>query len=134
MLKYKLRPHHGLCILFFEGKGYSDSFAQNMSDIIEKLCDTEQIELTLSADCICACCPNNQNGLCKAQKKVLRYDRKVLELCGFEDKQSISYGVFKEAVTKNIILSGKLKTVCGNCQWSDICNETILASPVWRFI
>ena len=30
MSKYLIRPHHMLCMQFFEGKGYSDGFVASM--------------------------------------------------------------------------------------------------------
>ena len=37
MSKYLIRPHHMLCMQFFEGKGYSDGFVASMAAIKEKL-------------------------------------------------------------------------------------------------
>ena len=30
-----LRPHHGMCLAYFEGKGYSDGFTVNMQKMLE---------------------------------------------------------------------------------------------------
>ena len=27
---YRIRPHHGMCLYFFEGKGYSEGFIKHM--------------------------------------------------------------------------------------------------------
>ena len=32
MSSFDVRAHHGLCMSFFEGKGYSDSFTANMAE------------------------------------------------------------------------------------------------------
>ena len=32
---YYLRPHHGLCIAFFEGKGYNQKFVENMTNVVQ---------------------------------------------------------------------------------------------------
>ena len=37
MSKHLIRPHHMLCMQFFEGKGYSDGFVASMAAIKEKL-------------------------------------------------------------------------------------------------
>lgn len=37
MSKYLIRPHHMLCMQFFEGKGYSDGFVASMAAIKENL-------------------------------------------------------------------------------------------------
>ena len=36
-MEYKIRPHHGLCIAFFEGKGYSPEFVRHMEQTIANL-------------------------------------------------------------------------------------------------
>ena len=54
----RLRPHHGMCLAYFEGKGYSDDFTvnmQNMLDLFEKGTD---VELVAAGDEICKVCPN----------------------------------------------------------------------------
>ena len=33
----RLRPHHGMCLAYFEGKGYSDDFTENMQHMLELL-------------------------------------------------------------------------------------------------
>ena len=37
MSKYLIRPHHMLCMQFFEGKGYSDGFVASMAAIKKNL-------------------------------------------------------------------------------------------------
>jgi hypothetical protein len=61
----RYRPHHFLCTLEFEGKGYSLDFAANMSAIVvdrlrAKNGDKAAIEVTASFDDIRAPCPKNQ--------------------------------------------------------------------------
>ncbi len=33
----KLRAHHGMCLAFFEGKGYSSAFTENMGKVLEEM-------------------------------------------------------------------------------------------------
>ena len=30
---YRIRPHHGMCLYFFEGKGYSEGFTKHMAEV-----------------------------------------------------------------------------------------------------
>ncbi len=30
-----LRPHHGMCLAYFEGKGYSEGFSAHMQEMLE---------------------------------------------------------------------------------------------------
>ena len=77
----RLRPHHGLCIRHFTGKGYSPAFVENMARVIAGLraAPETDIELTAGADVLCASCPHNQSGWCASAPKPDRYDRAVLQ-------------------------------------------------------
>ena len=118
--QYLLRPHHGMCIAFFRGNGYSSEFVLHMSEIIKKL-DNAVIRISAQADEICKKCPNNINGMCKTESKVTRYDKKVLEYCGLKDGTIISFNEFRDIVNRCIIDSGNRKEICGDCQWNELC-------------
>lgn len=119
---YKLRPHHGLCLSFFQGKGYSEAFVANMTRVKAALEENRAICLTGSADIICAACPNNRSGVCTTAEKVARYDREVLERCGLAVGQILPYREFEAKVHQNILLAGQREAVCGDCQWSELCH------------
>ena len=54
MSKYLIRPHHMLCMQFFEGKGYSDGFVASMAAIKEKLeKEDPQVEIVEGTDDVC---------------------------------------------------------------------------------
>lgn len=116
MSEYKLRPHHALCINFFEGKGYSTDFTENMKRIIEKFRENPVIEITTDRDVICRCCPCTE-----CHEKALSYDMKVIDACGISG--IISWENLQKTVREKIISSGKLKEICGNCQWFYICKK-----------
>lgn len=116
-----LRPHHGLCIQFFEGKGYSSEFVENMTEVIDRLKLGAYVKLTDTADSVCKACPNSNNGICATCEKVARYDNSVIELCGISIGTELRWSDFSERVKTNIIESGKMNNVCSDCQWSCIC-------------
>ncbi len=124
MSECKIRFHHGLCIGFFEGKGYSREFTQNMTDVTEMLNrENPETEITLKSDIICRKCPNLKDGICKSNEKVSQYDRKVMDLCGISDGEKIRWKDFRKKVNDRIISAGKLKEVCSDCQWLYICEK-----------
>lgn len=126
MSNFKIRPHHGLCTAFFEGRGYSADFTENMTKIIgvmEK--DDPEITLADGADDICRCCPHNKEGMCNSSVKTDKYDKAVLELCGFSAGDKMRWREFSGAVYEKIIAAGKLESVCGGCSWQDICEKNI---------
>ena len=120
--KYTLRPHHGMCIAFFKGKGYSEEFTAHMKAIIPKLEDNPLVCIKAHTDELCSRCPHNIKGTCKSYDKVLRYDNEVLKRCGIEDGTIIPYLDFKSTVYDNILLAGKREEVCGDCEWSELCH------------
>ena len=122
--QYKIRPHHGMCIAFFQGKGYSNEFTAHMSDVIHKLDSNPTICVTAQTDVICLKCPNNIQGICETESKVTEYDRQVLLRCGLSDGTIMQYADFMKTVYENILLPGKREGICGNCQWNEICHFT----------
>ena len=61
---YKIRPHHGMCFAFFQRKGYSGEFIENMQVMKEKLEENPEVILVCGPDDVCVHCPNNRNGKC----------------------------------------------------------------------
>ncbi|MBR1529024.1 MAG: DUF1284 domain-containing protein [Oscillospiraceae bacterium] len=124
MSSFELRPHHGLCIAFFEGKGYSSDFIKNMTDKIRYLnTDNPEIRLVLHTDSICSACPHNQNRICISSQKVLCYDKTVLHFCGLQENHILLWKEFQNLVFLNILRKGRLSAVCKQCQWLQICSE-----------
>lgn len=121
MYTCKLRPHHALCVRFFTGHGYSPEFAQNMAHTIARLNGGVEVQLCADADCICAACPNMQNGKCADSDKVTRYDSAVLKLCGLAPGQAISYDALRRLADECIILAGRMNEVCPDCEWRTLC-------------
>lgn len=119
---YDLRPHHGLCLGFFRGKGYSGEFVINMARMKEVLEAGAEVRLTNRADCICRGCPNQTwEGGCVTAEKVAFYDAEVLRRCGLEPGQELSYRELMALVRERILEPGSREAVCGDCQWTQLC-------------
>lgn len=120
---YPIRPHHGMCLAFFIGNGYSTGFTAHMQEMLELFTKGADVCLTVKTDEICSACPNNSQGICEAAEKVKRYDNAVLAECGLKEGQKLAFPEFTEAVQKKIIETGKRTKICGDCQWNRICQE-----------
>lgn len=123
----RLRPHHLLCIRGFRGKGYSEAFIRNMSEIVANLNEaagqtdaTEYREdygltsnpacrgdsslnvmIVFGADDICRCCPHlTDEGVCDQDEKVSAYDRRAAEVLGLCEGIHECAGTKKCADTK----------------------------------
>ena len=120
-----LRPHHGMCFQFYEGKGYSEDFTDHMGRVI-RACEEKSdqlITLTCSTDVVCRNCPNNEGGICTTEDKVQRYDSDVLKACGLDAGAEIPYEDFLKLVKMSVIDIGKRKEICGDCSWDYICSK-----------
>lgn len=144
----RLRAHHGMCLAYFEGKGYSSAFTDHMTRIRQELeAQPERlVEVVAEVDVICAACPNCADGVCSSAGKVKRYDESVMILLeGRVSKEAegkrteerrtadkytegehpviMTYGRFSGLVRERILLSGKREGICRDCQWNEICTE-----------
>lgn len=117
-----LRPHHGMCLAYFAGHGYSTDFTSHMERILSVLTPSTPVRLLVKTDAVCAGCPNNQAGLCSKPELVAAYDHAVLERCGLKENAELSFGEFTALVEQNILSSGLRREICGSCQWSGICD------------
>ena len=120
MSVYKIRAHHGVCLYFFQGKGYSGEFVENMSRMKAILEKNPEISLMDSPDDICAACPNRLTENCA--EKASRYDREVLRRCGLSEGDTLPYRDFSENVIETILRPGDRRKICGDCQWSSLCH------------
>ena len=119
MSVYKIRAHHGVCLYFFQGKGYSGEFVENMSRMKAIPEKNPEISLKDSPDDICAACPNRLTENCA--EKASRYDREVLRRCGLSVGERLPYREFSRKVIETILRRGVRAEICGDCQWSSLC-------------
>ena len=116
-----MRPHHALCALFFEGKGYSQAFIDNMTNLLAD--SSQMLQITTGCDALCQACPNNVNGQCKDEAKVSLFDQRALKLTGklFQADQPIPLYALCQGVFDAILQQGLLAEVCGECEWAPLC-------------
>ena len=106
-----LRPHHGMCLAYFKGEGYSNGFSAHMQEMLDIFQKGAKIQLHADTDEI------------SSFSLVEAYENAVLELCGLENGQIMEFDDFTDVVQKKILASGKRKEICGNCQWNSICES-----------
>ncbi|MCD7746473.1 MAG: DUF1284 domain-containing protein [Lachnospiraceae bacterium] len=59
-----LRAHHGMCLAYFEGKGYSEGFTAHMQNMLDLFLEEGEngkgprVRLVTCPDEICTACPN----------------------------------------------------------------------------
>ena len=122
-VEIKLRAHHGMCLAFFEGKGYSAGFTAHMAQVLEYLeQENPIIAVVAEADCICGSCPNLTDGRCRKAALVERYDKAVLALCGMGEHSILPWRA-KSAAAVNGAASAKKKRLCTVCDFYGRINK-----------
>lgn len=120
----ELRPHHILCIRFFEGKGYNSEFTEHMRNTIEKLQEKDsQIVLAEKEDEICKKCPNISRGTCKSREKVYKYDKAVIKETALSPGTPVEYEKLQRIIQEKILDTGKIHDICADCSWAYICHK-----------
>ncbi len=126
MDKYEIRPHHLLCMKFFEGKGYCDEFTDNMNSILDKVEEDPytRIFITYGSDDICSACPNDNKPSCILNRKANDYDMKVSDICSLDKNVPYSYSYLRDITEKLILREGRLGEICSDCEWYEsICKH-----------
>ena len=120
-----LRPHHLLCLPNFIGEGYGDAFCANMAAKKALLEREDRFTPVCGCDGVCAACPHRQGDRCDAEEKVTRYDNAVRELLDLSPGVPCSYRELTDRVKREIFAPGRLREICGDCQWADLCERII---------
>lgn len=121
--RLELRAHHGLCFNFFEGKGYSEEFTKHMQSVYDAMKNNPDLKVVIKEDIICQKCPNLLKGVCKTKELVQGYDHIVLSFCGLKENSQISWFEFSRLINEKIIIPDQRKSICGNCQSTEICER-----------
>lgn len=121
------RPHHFLCALCFQGKGYSPAFVANYEKISAHLRDpATQINVVNHTDSICAPCPHKNLKLCATEEKVQELDANHAAILGIKAGDTLNWLQAKERIAENLTLE-KFHKICATCSWKSlgICEQVI---------
>jgi hypothetical protein len=132
ILNIHFRPHHFLCALCFQGKGYSPEFIANFSKIMAYLNSEEGEDAIITVvehtDSICAPCPSKRDALCVSQKKIIKLDRAHADILKIKQGDTISWKEAKKRIQQEMTLE-KFHMACAPCAWKKegMC-ESVLRS------
>lgn len=126
---YKLRPHHVLCTLCFQGNGYNPTFINNFRKIKSSLFNSNEtfIEISTGIDDICHLCPNKQlDNKCNTQTAVNQLDTAHMYYLNFYPGQIMSWKKALNNIKKYLTLN-KFHKICSACSWKKlgICESVI---------
>lgn len=114
------RPHHFLCALGFQGKGYSGGFTANMAGIVAQLRgpggDAVKIDVTFQADHICAPCPHRRGSGCEKAAQITALDQRHAQALRLADGDCLSWAEAQARIRAHVP-PGALTGLCAGCQW-----------------
>ena len=119
----RFRPHHFLCALGFQGKGYSDGFTANMARLVEGRLrapdgDATEIEVIGVTDDICAPCPKRRGTLCTSQVKIARLDAAHASALALRPGDRLTWG---DAQARMKSLPADIhERICAGCEWKSL--------------
>ncbi len=129
-MEINFRPHHFLCTLCFQGKGYSPTFVANYEQIVTQLNQESQtpIHVVNRTDSICNACPQKQDALCTTEAKVQQLDNAHAEALGIAAGDILNWKQAKERIAQRIDLKTFHK-ICATCSWKElgICETVVTA-------
>lgn len=124
------RPHHFLCALCFQGKGYTPQFIANFTAIMQELNqpggDENAIRVTKVTDSICAPCPSRRETLCTSQDTITTLDNAHAAILGLHDKDILTWGRAKQLLAEKMSLD-LFHSACAPCAWKKlgICEKVL---------
>lgn len=124
----RLRPHHLLCILTYAGKGYSRVFTANLTMIVGRLAEGEEIVIIDGADDICVPLLDGPTPHC-LRDSVTERDRAAAQDIGKLLARPIRPGerlAFSQNLLKQLreaFSTEYIRTACRGCEWHDLCGS-----------
>lgn len=116
----RFRPHHFLCALGFQGKGYSDAFTANMAQIVDGTLrapdgDATRIEVIGQTDDICTPCPKRRGMRCTSQAKITRLDTAHAKALDLRPGDIVTWGAAQARMKS--LPPDIHDQICIGCQW-----------------
>lgn len=114
-----LRPHHVLCAIGWQGKGYSPEFTANMDRVVRDRLRADPatpVVFTFGADEICGPCPSRRGAGCAADARVRPLDRRHAEALGLRPGQRMSWAEAQQRAVSRV-RPVDLERICAGCQW-----------------
>jgi hypothetical protein len=120
-MKLSFRPHHFLCTLGFQGKGYSPEFIKNYTQVVEGLQENEElpIEVVASNDSICQACPHKGVTRCRQEEKIHLLDTRHSQVLSIFPGDHLTWKEGKERLKKKMTMEA-FHQACAGCQWKSL--------------
>ncbi len=123
----KLRPHHLICNLCFEGHGYNANFVKNFSQIHNILIaypNSNIIQIVYGLDDVCQQCPKNIDSKCENEAITVELDKSYGILLKLPTNAFTSLCEIKNNI-KEFLTINDFQIICSKCAWKPICEKLI---------
>jgi uncharacterized protein len=119
--RIKFRPHHFLCALGFQGKGYSPEFVENFGEIAAQLNNNANISIEVvgHTDDVCQPCPHRRNLNCATQTKIDKLDQAHAVALNIKAGDVLTWRAVKKLIAQNISVE-KFQKICAPCEWQKL--------------
>lgn len=118
-----LRGHHLICLIAFQGEGYSPAFSRNFKKLQKIYLNnpTEKIKVIAGPDMACKKCPNLSKNTCISpidgpNSRIIAFDKMAFKL--LKIKPGI-YNVAELHQRLRRLTNPSLRNFCHNCSWYD---------------
>lgn len=120
-----LRGHHLICLHFYHGEGLTAQYRTNLSQVVARAADGEQIQVSAGADDICQACPFMIKGRCtenlQAEQEITELDNLALNVLNFRAGDIVSWRNIKNMV--DAISPEWFDIFCQECEWEKFCER-----------
>jgi uncharacterized protein len=127
-MRISFRPHHFLCTLGFQGRGYSSEFIRNYGEIVEALHEHQELPLQVifENDSICKVCPHQRGEGCINEEKIQGLDARHAAILHLKPRDILTWGQAKKRLKEKMSLENFHKA-CQGCSWKSlgVCEESL---------
>lgn len=121
----KLRGHHLICLHFFSGQGYDQTFIDNLQDTLKTLL-VEELEIVAGGDNICGRCPYLKGDSChyreNADTEIREMDSRALELLDLAVGHCATWDRIRSRFPR--IFPDWFRSYCIDCKWLSVCEQS----------
>ena len=134
----RIRAHHLLCLLGFQGLGYSPEFVRRMEAIRTALTEGPLFPIKVVDECddICVACPYCQAGKCRkgkfSVKRTETIDRKIIKALDLKKDRVIKSSRVISLIREKLGTFPELVKICGQCGWREVCTYYLDLRAAWR--
>jgi hypothetical protein len=123
-----LRGHHLICLQFYRGQGYSDSFVANLEHVQASAAEKPAV-IVSGPDDVCSACPGlGPDGTCQdpdtGEAEALRIDALALQLLDAAIGESLSLSHAREWLAADAAACERWRAEsCLTCRWQRACED-----------